>query len=463
LHFAGGNVRVIESGTAKTGFFTYVTTDVFSISRIGSIVLYKNGSTLLYTSLIPSLETQLIVDSSLYSGGDEIIDASVTQGPSTIIITGDIKVPAPFVIGGDVQNYANIVIPAPIVSGRIIQAISINITAPAPIVLGGRQGYIEGRINVPAPKIDGGLGLIVGGLSNYAEIIVPAPFVVGNILVGNLLTGNIIVPAPIVLSGPAGYVEGKITIPAPIIDGGEFYKPGDANTFLSLSMPMLAEKILDGTMQTNLNIAFSANSNRIVDASIVSPLSLSFTTNAQAVYNAIASASLNLNFVVGGVAFVAGIAQVGVDKTNDTWVVNMETLASSQYDGFGFNSFAFDGNRYLAAADDGIYELNGIDYAGSPILNTVQIPKMDFGTAAKKRVINAYIGVSSGNKLILKIETEGQVFLYESRGADPSMQNQRFDIGKGLTGNYWVFTLLSSSAFELESIKFLPLQLSRNI
>jgi hypothetical protein len=154
---------------------------------------------------------------------------------------------------------------------------------------------------------------------------------------------------------------------------------------------------------------------------------------------------------------------IGVLAGAETWVVNMETQASTQYDGFGFNSFAFDGTRYLAAADDGIYELAGDDDAGTQIESTVQIPLTSFGTPNIKTVRNAWIGVTSAGQVILKADVDGMTGTYLANTGNTDMNNQRVDLGLGLRGTYWSFTLTDLTPMELESISFLPVPLSRRI
>lgn len=76
LYFRRGLVSVIESGVAASGAIPYVTADVFRIERSGSTVRYYQNTTLIYTSAVPSYGVQFL-ESSLYSGGDEVLNASM--------------------------------------------------------------------------------------------------------------------------------------------------------------------------------------------------------------------------------------------------------------------------------------------------------------------------------------------------------------------------------------------------
>lgn len=154
-----------------------------------------------------------------------------------------------------------------------------------------------------------------------------------------------------------------------------------------------------------------------------------------------------------------------LNSASRVWVVNMENGASGQYDNYGFNSFFESDGKYYGVADDGIYELDGDDDNGAEILALIQAGKSDLGTPRQKRIENVYAGVSSEGKLLLKVEADGQSYTYEARSSSETLENHRFDVGKGLRGNYYDFTLLNQNGddFDLESISFEPVVLSRKI
>lgn len=155
----------------------------------------------------------------------------------------------------------------------------------------------------------------------------------------------------------------------------------------------------------------------------------------------------------------------GTIPHTDTWVVNLETRASSQYDSYGFNSFAaVDGVGTLACADDGIYLLSGTDDAGTAINASVQLPKQNFGSPRAKQVPNVWVGVKSTLQMQLKADLDSNSFTYQARTMTPTdLHMHRFDLGRGLWSNYWTFTLLSSGAFELEGIEFQPITRQRRL
>ena len=154
-------------------------------------------------------------------------------------------------------------------------------------------------------------------------------------------------------------------------------------------------------------------------------------------------------------------------RNGQTWVVNLDAQStpSSRYEGYDFDSFAMIRGRYYGARADGIYELDGATDDGDEIKASVDFGEIDFGTAGLKRPTNAYIGVSSSGALVMKVETEGEQYLYVARDSNPDMRTQRFDFGKGLSGNYINFELFNGSGedFDLERIEFMALPLSRRV
>lgn len=163
--------------------------------------------------------------------------------------------------------------------------------------------------------------------------------------------------------------------------------------------------------------------------------------------------------------FVVGDAELALLANAETWVINMETGAATQYDDFGFNSFAYDeaNGRYLAFAEDGVYELTGDTDNGLSIESTLQLAQTNFGTPNLKTVPYAWIGVNSTGTVFLKVNVNGQEYVYQADAGDTFLENQRVSLGRGLRPAYWSFTLTSMTPAEFESITFQPVALDRRI
>jgi hypothetical protein len=147
------------------------------------------------------------------------------------------------------------------------------------------------------------------------------------------------------------------------------------------------------------------------------------------------------------------------------WVVNMDTNASTKYEQYGFNSFFTRNGIHYGVADDGIYELSGDDDAGQPIDALAALPRSNLGDGYLKNVPNFYVGVASTGKLILKAVADGQEYLYEARSSSEELSTHRIDLGHGLEGTFWQFTLMNQDGcdFKIADIEFEPVVRKRRI
>lgn len=161
----------------------------------------------------------------------------------------------------------------------------------------------------------------------------------------------------------------------------------------------------------------------------------------------------------------SGYITPALDSEGMVWVVNIDTGASSQYEQYGFNSFfERDGEAY-GVADNGIYRLEGDTDAGLQISALADFGKSNFGTSFKKKCPYVYLGVGSDGSMYLKVDADEQTYVYEMRNNSEAIENHRVDVGKGLQGNYWNFTLMNRDGadFDLDSIQFEPIVSSRRI
>lgn len=148
-----------------------------------------------------------------------------------------------------------------------------------------------------------------------------------------------------------------------------------------------------------------------------------------------------------------------------TLVQNVVTKATSAYEGFNFNSYGvIDGEAYGCRAD-GLYRLAGNDDAGVPIDASINFGRSNYNTSELKGVKNAYVGVSSTGRLVLKVSYEGHEYLYVARDYDETRQTQRFDTGRGIKANYLQFELYNRDGddFDIDSVEFLIIPLNRRI
>lgn len=151
--------------------------------------------------------------------------------------------------------------------------------------------------------------------------------------------------------------------------------------------------------------------------------------------------------------------------TSEAWAVNQEGGASTAYKNFGFTSFARVGNDVLAVRPDGVYKLGGDTDAGRPVDAAVAFGTLDLEVTPFKQVSNVYAGTSTQGSLFLKVTTPQGSWVYKARRHDPALQQQRFDLGRGLRANYYEFELYNSEGcdFELDTVEFLTAINARKI
>lgn len=153
------------------------------------------------------------------------------------------------------------------------------------------------------------------------------------------------------------------------------------------------------------------------------------------------------------------------------WVLNADTLAPSEYQfaDLNFNSACKHGNRYLMAADDGIYQFTE-DVGVESVMTYIKTGKTDFGSDKHKRIINSYMVYSATGQMRLKVTTSenGQIRTHTYQMApfanNETTDTRRFDIGKGPKSRYWQFEIVGEGVdCEFDEIGMLPVILSRRI
>ena len=148
------------------------------------------------------------------------------------------------------------------------------------------------------------------------------------------------------------------------------------------------------------------------------------------------------------------------------WVVNADTSASSQYDGYGFNSFfTRDGVTYGVAAD-GVYRLEGANDAGFQVDALAYLGALDLASALKKLLPTAYVAASSTDLMQLEVDADGTVYLYDARSSeDGTLKNHRIDMGRGLKASMLGLTLKNKNGadFKIASVDLLTATGTRRI
>lgn len=156
-------------------------------------------------------------------------------------------------------------------------------------------------------------------------------------------------------------------------------------------------------------------------------------------------------------------AYVAPDGGIVTWAVNTITGGVTEYTNFNFNSFARSGNKYLGASSEGLFELNGDDDEGDPIIATMRSGLAQLGGSRFTAFKSAYIGMRGGGDVFLKLVTgDGTETTYKVKTED--MATTKVNLGKGLRARYFAFELTTTGQdFDLDSIEFIPLIANRRV
>ena len=143
-----------------------------------------------------------------------------------------------------------------------------------------------------------------------------------------------------------------------------------------------------------------------------------------------------------------------------TFSINAETGASTQYTGYGFDSFCrgHDG-KYYGIKADGIYLLEGT------VESAIDFGDLNFGSTAEKRILTAYVSGSSDDLLNLHITDENDTYEYPARQIGEGNNTVRFDVGKGLKANYFGVKLTNTDGadFAIDAVEIAAVATSRRI
>jgi hypothetical protein len=159
------------------------------------------------------------------------------------------------------------------------------------------------------------------------------------------------------------------------------------------------------------------------------------------------------------------IAYASPSGSFTTWAINTRTGAISEYTNYDFNSFARMGRsfRYMGASKEGLFELDGPDDDGTPIITDIISGFAQFAGSRYTAFKAAYLGIRGEGEFIFKLITgDDKEYIYKAEVKD--MKSSRINLGKGLRARYFAFQLTSTGQdFDLESVELLPIGATRRI
>jgi hypothetical protein len=156
------------------------------------------------------------------------------------------------------------------------------------------------------------------------------------------------------------------------------------------------------------------------------------------------------------------------------WVMNTQTSAASEYQGFSFNSMAKIAGKYYGASDTGVYEMSGDTDAGTTIATYIKTGLLDFPDTsgkiprdAQKRISHLYLVCDASGAVAIKAVSveRGAVTenFYSVTMSPDATENTRVLMGKGARGRYWMLEIGSEALETFDAVSIYPIYLSRRI
>lgn len=185
IYLKNGYYKVSEQGIFKTSFLPYILTDTFSISRSGSSIYYAKNNVVFYKSLTTTID-ELLLDVSLYAGGDAVYNATITN-TSIIELRTAILVNTTSTISATPRATADLGITSNLVvfnisDGDGVHSYPIDLVGTSDLVINKMFGYsnLIGSSNLISVghhvnEIDGVFGSMTASLSSgyftYSSLI----------------------------------------------------------------------------------------------------------------------------------------------------------------------------------------------------------------------------------------------------------------------------------------------------
>lgn len=452
IYATHGTAYIMENGQKGAMIGSFTAEDIFSVSRRNGVVTYLKNNVPVATSSTPS-EGPVVLDVSMYSGGDTVFDpvlvAESSAHGSFLPLSG---------MAGNIQYAFAAGEFAPLTGSAREFKKSEGVFLP---LAGMASNKVYGAGQGAFSALTGQAGMNKDELTpTYAVASGAFAFLTGAAsgLIGTVGRQENAEFQPFKsLSGDKPYAEAASEFqPLTGFAQNQFGHEEVIMSSLALSLnPMIANSLISVLMSSTGQVTGAISFDLLMDAELSSTGQASTTFDLD---SAIEATILSV---------ISARTSLGMGSAGDTcWVVNADTGASSRYEGFEFNSFAtLDGQLY-ATREDGLYRVGADDDAGEPIRAMISLGRQTFGSTHLKGLTAAYLGVSSTDTMYLKVVVnDGNEYIYRARRNDEFMKTQRIDTGKGLRANYFDFEIYNSdgSDFELDSVEFAPVQLSRRI
>lgn len=452
----GGVLTVVENGVLAFSVGVETAPANLAVQRIGGVVTYLQDDVVVYTSARSAPSGPLYLSAAMYSGGDLVDDAELTipaaAGGGAAFMRGMQA------IGSDEDGYAGgeaTMHPARASGSRVNR--------------GSGEAFLHGLQAIGADAVGYAVGeAFLHGLEADGEGIEELDIAIG---VGTLLPmQGVGLGVSGTFGGGAAFLHGMQAIGSDengYAQGHAFLHPMRATgeNFTPINEGLVLSTVLsvDAFDRQSVTALVMNSFGEITGLLAIQPVAL-------ADVNGVAQAASSLMPATELAALLVSSSAVAVElddpaTSGTTWVLHLDVAGSTRYSNFNFNSFAKVGTRHYGANADGLFELSGDDDNGEEIVSEINFGNLRFGSSVRKSMRYCYVGVASNGRLVLKVEADGETYYYDVRDYDELHEMQRFELGRGLRAVYYNFTLQNygGSAFDLASIEFTPIPLTRRL
>ena len=167
---------------------------------------------------------------------------------------------------------------------------------------------------------------------------------------------------------------------------------------------------------------------------------------------------------------IGGVLRFPDGEEYQCWVTNTESFAAWQYGNFPFNSFCFDGERFLGRTDTALYRLElGDDDDGEPIQSCISTGLSNMGTSFYKSIPNAFIAMTGDGELMLYTNTtdrKGRLkrnWYRVNAKAGGAITQKEVKLKRGVISVHWQFELenIDGGMFNVDMMQVTPAVLKR--
>lgn len=382
---------------------------------------------------------------AIYQPGSWVEGLEITQ-----LADADVRLPAMRGLAGLLRNGAKAPFPKMTTQARL--ATRSNAVLPAMKTAGGYP-YAFSYTTLPRLRTQGTEVVIEPGPPRSGAMF-PAMRTSMSIVTGGVGNADTMLPA---MKSKGGRATGEVIMRFPALTTFAAALPPGEAVFYSLAgiaPPVTGYALVLASFSSGVAGASTLVGAAVFNAALNGGVNAASSLSATAVLNAILS---------GRVTFDGDPGSLGAPM--EVWVMNLANKATSSYDNFGFNSFMTVGGKTYGVKEDGVFALEGSTDDGEPIRASVSFGQQDFGSKAKKNMLAAYVGVSSTDRVYLKITTPEGEYVYVARNSSEALKQQRIDVGRGLQATFFTFELFNQdgSDLDIESATFVAADFNRRI